>query len=145
MDKKDLASGLLVALIASAVILGTGRILYGWVPGSTAQYALSEGLENLLGWGSCLAGASVLLLLARLEFPAFAASVLTLPAPVYVVVYSEISNYPTSHNLIPFELAIYLIGSMTLHIPAFAVWVLLMKRRAASNQPMKADGPSGHR
>ena len=147
MGTKSIATSIavapIVALIASAVVLGTGRILYGWVPGVPSQYAISEGMSNLLGWGSCLAGASILLLLARLGLPAFAVSILTLPIPVFVVIFSEISDYPTSHNLIPFEIAIYLIGSTALHVPAFGLWVLLTIRAATSNPPMQTDGPSG--
>jgi len=130
MNKKELFLGAALGLAAAAAVLGTGRIVYGWDAGDSAEYALSHALMGLIGPWSLLAGACVLLLLIPRSAKTYGVSAVLAPAPLVAVILFEVCRFPSSHNLIPFELAALAMGSVALHLPSLLV-SLLTKRTAA--------------
>ncbi len=131
VDMKNILGGLVVGGLASAAALGTGIVAYGWALGDVPKYALSEAMHGLVGPVSLLAGAAVLLLLARFTLLAWLVSLFVVPLPMLGVVLFEVTEYPTSHNLIPFELVLLFAASVILHLPAllFSTLPLLRSKR----------------
>jgi len=121
VNKPSILSGVLIGSLASAVLFGSGRVLYGWDAGDSPSYELSNGLSALIGPVSILACAAVLLLLLRHSLTASVVSTCVLPIPILFAIFLEMARDSTSHNLFPFELMIYISGSMALHFPALLV------------------------
>lgn len=128
---RSVAFGVVVGLLASGVLLAFGRVLYGWNPGGTETYRLSEGLSRLVGLESVAAAAVVLLVLVRSGRLAYLASLLAFSLPYVVVIFLEIRRAPSSHNLFPFELAFLAVLSVIAHVPAvlLKLWPRAVNRR----------------
>ncbi len=118
MIAKRFLPGLIIGGLASAAILGSGRVLYGWSDGDIAEYALSEPLYELLGLGSLALGAAVLLLLSKYSPLNFLVSVCVVPLPILGAIFFEMERSPTSHNLWPIEMIPIAAGALVLHLPA---------------------------
>lgn len=123
-DKRSVLAGALIGVLASVVALGVGLVSYDWDPGDIASYEWSHGVASLLGDWSLVAGAGVLLFLIRYEFIAYLVSSFAVLLPMLLAIGYECVRFPTSHNLIPFELLVLLLCSAVLHFPSLVVWLI---------------------
>ena len=121
MKKRSILSGVVIGSLGSAVLFGSGFLLYGWDPGDSPGYELSNGMNALIGPVSILACGAVLLLLLRHPLSASVVSTGVLTVPIFVAVFVEMARDSSTHNLFPFELLLYISGSMALHFPALLV------------------------
>src|SRR5690349_20823982 len=117
---KTLLAGILIGAGASAGMLLTGHLLFGWSPGPIAEYAFTDGLVNLLGVLPVLVGGAVLLLLIPFSFPAYLASLILVPSPFLIAILYECIEFRSSHNLLPFELSMWTVFSLLMHLPSAA-------------------------
>ena len=91
--------------LAWLLMFGSGRLQHGWHPGEIGAYALTEGLQSMIGPLQLLLGAVGLLALVPFRWASFAIGALLLPAPFMVAIARESAGVPSSHNLLPFEVA----------------------------------------
>jgi hypothetical protein len=141
MALRNLLAGICIGGCASAGMLGTGLLLFGWKPDPIAEYALTRGLVNLLGWWPMTVGAAILLLLIPFRLSAYLVSMAVVPAPFLAAIFYELANFPTSHNLIPFELGGWAVFSGLMHLPS--VMVRMIYWRVTSRAKLHDAGKPG--
>ena len=124
MDMSNILAGFIVGCLASAGVLGSGRVLYGWDVGNVVSYKLSHALGNLFGFWSLLVGGGILLLLVRFSYVSYLISACIVPVPMLVAILYECRKYPTSHNLVPVEVIGLAFGSILIHLPSCITKVL---------------------
>ena len=139
MASKSLLVGILIGGCASAGMLLVGCLLFGWQLGPIDEYALTEGLVNLLGVLPVLVGGAILLSLIPFNAVAYLASLIVLPAPFLIAIVYEGTKFQSSHNLLPFELGMWAMFSILLHLPSAAGHMVYtgIKSHRAQRQPVQ--------
>ncbi len=120
-----------IAALLGVAVLGFHALLFPEAPPKPGEYFWSQLATQQLSWftlGFAGAAAAGLGYVTRANGAVIGASmVLVFPA----IVFWEISTYPTSHNLVPFELVMYAALSAPL---MFAAWLGRRLKRTRGEQ-----------
>jgi hypothetical protein len=117
---RTIVAALGIGIVAAAGVFCSGLLLYGWVPGPIQQYELSEAKAGLIGQWSLLVGAAILILMAAVDYRGYFISVPVVVSPLLFTVFYECEKNPTSHNLLPIEIAAWIGLSIVVHVPSMA-------------------------
>ncbi len=120
-------AAVVIGCTASAAMLGTGFLLFGWNPGQVDDMHFTNGLGNLIGWWSLGVAAATLILLVPFHRVAYFISMAIVAVPFLVALGYECIKYPKSHNLLGFELLAYAGLSAFLHAPSMLIRAILLR------------------
>jgi hypothetical protein len=137
MTRRTVLAGIAIGGIASASMFGTGYLMFGWNPGQVPEYALSEGLGNLVGRWQLILAAAILLLLVPFEFRTYVISMAVFVLPIACVTVYECLEFPHSHNLLGFEIVGLPVFSGVFHLPSALIrWIYMRVARSPSSNPL---------
>jgi hypothetical protein len=144
MDIRNLIAGPVIGGCASVAIMAVGLCLYGWDPGGNPGYRWSPGLWELLSPLSMLAGAAVLMSLARRPLWVFLLSIPVVFLPFLIAEFVERGQFsgPGKKDLWPLWLSLLMLASLMIHMPALGLKTIRWLRAWPEDE--QSPGPDAH-
>jgi hypothetical protein len=137
MTRRTILAGIVIGCLASAGMFGSGYMVFGWNPGQVDEYALSEGLGNLVGRWQLSVAATILLLLVPFQFRTYLLSMAMFALPLACATIYECVKFPDSHNLLGFEIVGLPLFSGLFHLPSAVVrWIYVSLARNPTSNPL---------